>query len=77
MATDTRAQILALQATIAAQQAQLASGTTLMAENGRMMRFDLSVVQQQLNANVAALATLTLAPRQVRRLLTIQRGKGL
>lgn len=77
MASAPQDPVVALQAIIAVQQAQLASGTTQMAENGRMMRFDLAVVQQQLNANLAALALLTVQPRQVRRLLSVQYGKGL
>lgn len=70
------AQIAALQATIVRQQAMLDSGVTQQLENGRMLRIDLDKVQQQLNANIAALAALTTTPRQVRRLLTFTPSRG-
>ncbi len=74
--SDPLAQIAALQATIAQCTALLNSGTTQAAENGRMMRFDLTVVRQQLNDATTQLALLTTAPRQVRRLLTSTPSRG-
>ena len=65
------------QAAIISLRQLLNSGTTQMAENGRMMRFDLNVVQQQLNDAEARVAAAMGCRPQIRRLLTIQRGKGL
>lgn len=65
------------QATILSLRALLNSGTTQMAENGRMMRFDLGVVRQQLSDAEARVAAAQNDRPQVRRLLMIQHGKGL
>ncbi len=65
------------QATVAQLRALLNSGATQMAENGRMMRFDLATVRQQLDAAEARVAAAMGCRPQVRRLLSIQYGKGL
>lgn len=65
------------QATVAKLRALLTSATTQMAESGKMMRFDLSVAQQQLAAAEARVAAAQGCAPRVRRLLPVQYGKGL
>ena len=73
---DQQAQILALQTTIATQKRQIDLAATQVAENGKMMRFDLDKLQQSYNDNVAALASLMGTRPQVRRIFISTPRRG-
>lgn len=66
-----------VQASNASLRALLNSATKKMAENGRLMEFDLAVATQRLNDGEALEAAMLGGRPQVRRLLMIQYGKGL
>ena len=77
MATDPQDRIAFLALAIPRLTAILDSGITQTLENNRMVRLDLKTIREQLNGYAAEYAALTVQPRQIRRFLPIQYGKGL
>ncbi len=65
-----------LQAAIDAIEAQLNSGVSQAAENGRMLRYDLASLRQRRAELIAQLNRLSGTP-QIRRILTHSPTKGL